>query len=66
MEFRTIDGSGNNLDRPELNAPGTAFARIGPARFADGVLDAAALTLRSLSLVTSPRAPHRRPGRSPA
>ena len=37
MEFRTIDGSGNNLDRPELNAPGTAFARIGPARFADEI-----------------------------
>ncbi len=37
MEFRTTDGSGNNLDQPELNAPGTAFARVGPARFADGV-----------------------------
>jgi hypothetical protein len=37
MEFRTIDGSRNNLDQPELNAPGTAFARIGPARFADGI-----------------------------
>ena len=37
MEFRTIDGSGNNLAQTDLNAPGTAFARIGSARFADGV-----------------------------
>jgi hypothetical protein len=37
MEFRTIDGSGNNLAQTGLNAPGTAFTRIGPARFADGV-----------------------------
>ncbi len=37
MEFRTIDGSGNNLDQPELNTPGTAFARLGPARYADGI-----------------------------
>lgn len=37
MEFRTIDGSGNSLDQPGLNAPGTAFTRIGPTRFADGV-----------------------------
>ena len=37
MEFRTIDGSGNNLAETEMNTPGTAFARIGPARFADGV-----------------------------
>ena len=37
MEFRTIDGSGNNLAETEMNTPGTAFARIGPARFADGI-----------------------------
>ncbi len=36
MEFRTIDGSGNNLASTELNTPNTAFARIGPPRFADG------------------------------
>src|SRR5215213_5066663 len=37
MEFRTIDGSGNTLAWTNLNTPGTAFVRIGPARFADGV-----------------------------
>lgn len=37
MEFRTIDGSGNNLAQPTLNAAGTDFTRIGPAHFADGI-----------------------------
>ena len=37
MEFRTIDGSGNDLAQTDLNTPGAAFTRIGPARFADGV-----------------------------
>jgi hypothetical protein len=37
MQFRTIDGSGNNLSDRDLNATGTAFTRIGEARFADGV-----------------------------
>jgi Ca2+-binding RTX toxin-like protein len=36
-EYRSIDGSGNNLSSPALNAAGTDFARIGPAHFADGV-----------------------------
>jgi hypothetical protein len=37
MEFRTIDGSGNSLFTSDLNAAGTAFTRIGPANFADGI-----------------------------
>jgi peroxidase len=37
MEFRSIDGTGNNLGDPELNAAGDASTRIAPARFADGV-----------------------------
>jgi uncharacterized protein YjlB len=37
LEFRTVDGSGNNLSDPDLNATGSAFARIGVAHFADGV-----------------------------
>jgi peroxidase len=37
LEFRTIDGSGDNLADPSLNATGEAFARIAPARYADGV-----------------------------
>ena len=36
-EYRSIDGSGNNLSNSALNAAGTDFARIGPAHFADGV-----------------------------
>jgi len=34
---RSIDGSGNNLSNPDLNAAGTDFARVGPAHFADGI-----------------------------
>ena len=34
---RTIDGSGNNLAHPNLNAVGSDFTRVGPAHFADGV-----------------------------
>jgi peroxidase len=37
MELRTLDGTGNNQDRPELNAAGTDFIRLGPANFSDGV-----------------------------
>jgi peroxidase len=36
IQYRTADGSGNNLSHPELNAVDTDFARIGPANFADG------------------------------
>ena len=37
MEFRSMDGTGNNLANPGHNAAGTAFLRLAPARFADGV-----------------------------
>src|SRR5436190_1811022 len=37
LEYRSIDGSGNNLSQTDLNAAGTDFTRIGPANFADGV-----------------------------
>jgi peroxidase len=36
LDFRTIDGSNNNLADPTLNQAGTDFARVGPANFADG------------------------------
>ena len=36
MEFRSIDGAGNNLGDLGLNAAGDAFTRIAPARYADG------------------------------
>ena len=36
LEYRSIDGSGNNLQDPDLNQAGTDFARVGPANFADG------------------------------
>src|SRR5258705_12799327 len=36
LDFRTIDGSNNNLADPTLNQAGTDFARVGPAHFADG------------------------------
>jgi peroxidase len=37
MEFRSIDGAGNNLGETGLNAAGDASIRIAPARYADGV-----------------------------
>ena len=37
MEFRTLDGSGNNLSDLGANAVGAAYARLAPARFADGI-----------------------------
>ena len=37
LEYRSIDGSGNNLSQTNLNAAGTDFTRIGPANFTDGV-----------------------------
>ena len=37
VEFRTIDGSGNNLDQPGWGSAGTRFLRSGPYCYADGV-----------------------------
>lgn len=37
IEFRAIDGSGNNKADLTLNATGDAMHRVGPAHFADGV-----------------------------
>ncbi|MBV1796785.1 peroxidase family protein [Siccirubricoccus sp. G192] len=37
MEFRSIDGSGNNLAQTGFNAAGSAFIRLAPARYADGI-----------------------------
>jgi len=34
LEFRSVDGSGNNLTTPADNAAGSNFTRIGPAHFA--------------------------------
>src|ERR1700674_4131575 len=34
LEFRSIDGSGDNQTNTTLNATGTDFTRIGPAHFA--------------------------------
>ena len=36
LDFRTIDGSDNNLADPTVNQAGTDFTRVGPANFADG------------------------------
>src|SRR5262245_46110758 len=37
VEFRTIDGSNNNLADPAMNQTQTDFVRVGPANFADGI-----------------------------
>jgi len=36
LDFRTVDGSNNNLADPAMNQADTDFARVGPAHFADG------------------------------
>ena len=36
LDFRTVDGSNNNLADPTMNQADTDFARVGPANFADG------------------------------
>src|SRR5215212_126623 len=36
LQFRTIDGSNNNLADPSMNQIDTDFARLAPANFADG------------------------------
>ena len=36
LDFRTIDGSGNNIADPSMNQTDTDFTRVGPANFADG------------------------------
>ena len=38
LEFRSLDGTQNNLTQPDFNPAGTEFARVGPANFADGFL----------------------------
>lgn len=37
IQFRSFDGSGNNLGDTGLNATGTEVSRIGPAYFEDGI-----------------------------
>ena len=36
LDFRTIDGAGNNVADPSMNQADTDFGRVGPANFADG------------------------------
>jgi hypothetical protein len=35
--IRTLDGSGNNVAHPTWGQAGTAYPRVGPANYADGV-----------------------------
>ena len=35
--FRTIDGSGNNLDQPAMNSHATQLRRLLPSNYADGI-----------------------------
>jgi peroxidase len=37
VQFRTIDGSNNNLADPGMNQTQTDFVRLGPANFSDGI-----------------------------
>ena len=38
LEFRSIDGTQNNLTQGDLNSAGTDFARVSAANLADGLL----------------------------
>ena len=38
LEFRSIDGTQNNLTQSDLNSAGTVFARVGAANLAYGLL----------------------------
>jgi len=37
VNFRSVDGSNNNLADPTMNQTGTDFARVGPANFSDEI-----------------------------
>jgi hypothetical protein len=37
LEFRPLDGSGNNLAHPSWGAANTLYARLTPPRYADGI-----------------------------
>lgn len=37
QQFRTISGSGNNLDNPDLGAAGSNLERVTTVRYADGI-----------------------------
>jgi len=38
LDFRTVDGSNNNLADLTMNQADTDFARVGPAHLADGFM----------------------------
>jgi hypothetical protein len=38
LEFRSLDGTQNNLTQLDLNSAGTEFARVGAANCVDGFL----------------------------
>ena len=40
LEFRSIDGTPNNLTQRDLHSAGTDFALVGPPNFAGGFLTA--------------------------
>ncbi|MET0236118.1 MAG: peroxidase family protein [Kibdelosporangium sp.] len=37
FEYQSLDGTGNNRTHPEWGAAGTAYSRVAPARYTDGV-----------------------------
>ena len=37
LEFRSFDGTGNNISNPTLNSTGETLTRIAPANFVDGI-----------------------------
>jgi peroxidase len=36
-EWRSLDGSGNNREHPDWGKAGTAYVRVAPANYADGI-----------------------------
>jgi hypothetical protein len=50
IEIRSIDGSGNNIAHPGVNASGAQFVRIAPNDYEDGVAEMRATGLSSAPL----------------
>ena len=53
LEFRTIDGFGNNLTQPDWGAADTAFLRLAPANYGDGSESPAGANRLSARLISN-------------
>lgn len=52
-EFRTADGSANNVEKPELGTPNQVFIRVTPADYADGLSEPSGATRPSARAISN-------------